>query len=280
MPSVPSPTPPTRKAVILARGLGTRMKRADTSPSLSEAQARVADAGMKGMIPIGRPFLDYVISALADAGIRDVCLVIGPEHDAVRAHYATGLSRVRVHFAVQQQPRGTADAVAAAEAFAGDDVVLVLNADNYYPVDAYRSLAALGRSGLVGFDAGALVALGNVPAERVRAFALITTTPGDPHALLASITEKPDEATWARLAPHSLVSMNLWSFTPAIFAACRRVAPSPRGELELQDAVRIARDELGESFHVIPFAGGVLDLSSRGDIPAVGAALAGVDVQL
>ena len=73
---------------------------------------------------------------------------------------------------------------------------------------------------------------------------------------------------------------NLWSFTPTIFAACRRVTPSVRRELELQDAVRFARDELREQFTVIPFAGGVLDLSHRSDIPAVAAALDGVAVRL
>lgn len=275
---------PTRKAVILARGLGSRMRRADAEATLDAAQAKAADAGLKAMIPIGRPFLDYVISALADAGITDVCLVIGPEHDGIRAHYATGLTRVRVHFAVQAEPRGTADAVAAAERFAGPDTFLVLNADNYYPVEAYRRLAASGGAGLVGFDADALVREGNIPADRVRAFALVTVEDGGEAApggaQLASIVEKPDADTYARLAPVSLVSMNLWSFTPTIFAACRRVTPSVRGELELQDAVRIARDELHERFAVIPFAGGVLDLSHRGDIPAVAAALAGVAVQL
>lgn len=270
----------TRKAVIMARGLGSRMRRADAAASLDEAQARAADAGMKAMIPIDRPFLDYVISALADAGITDVCLIIGPEHQAIRDHYAVGLTRVRVHFAVQEEPRGTADAVAAAEAFVGGDTFLALNADNYYPVEAYRRLAAVGGAGLVGFDAATLVRDSNIPAERVRAFALVTVEAHAGLPRLTDIVEKPDEATYHRLAQHALVSMNLWSFTPAIFEACRRVRPSVRGELELQDAVRIAREELGEPFTVAPFAGGVLDLSHRGDIPAVTAALEGVKVEL
>ena len=65
-----------------------------------------------------------------------------------------------------------------------------------------------------------------------------------------------------------------------IFQACRRVRPSVRGELELQDAVRIAKHELGERFRVIRQEGGVLDLSSRRDIPAVQAALEGTEVRL
>ncbi len=57
------------KAVILARGLGTRMRRDDAGAELSAEQASLADSGMKAMIPVGRPFLDYVLSGLADAGV-------------------------------------------------------------------------------------------------------------------------------------------------------------------------------------------------------------------
>jgi len=59
------------KAVILARGLGTRMRKADSAARLDPTQAAAADTGIKAMIPVGRPFLDYVLSALADALRRD-----------------------------------------------------------------------------------------------------------------------------------------------------------------------------------------------------------------
>lgn len=266
------------RAVILARGLGTRMRQEDAGAALDAEQAAVADAGVKGMIPIGRPFLDYVISALADAGITDVCLVIGPEHQAVRDYYGSlTLERVRVHFAVQAQPRGTADAVAAARDFAGAQTILVLNSDNYYPVEAYRALARLGASGLVGFEREALVTESNIAEERILKYALVAR---DADGFLEEIVEKPDAATFARMASHALVSMNLWSFAPTIFEACARVQPSSRGELELQDAVRIAMHDLGERVRVIPMAAGVLDLSNRRDIPAVAARLAGVQVRL
>jgi len=103
-------------AVILARGLGTRMRRADDGAPLDDDQARVAESGLKAMIPIGRPFLDYVLSGLADAGLAEACLVIGPEHGAAREYYGSTAvpARIRVGFAVQEQPLGTADAVAAA----------------------------------------------------------------------------------------------------------------------------------------------------------------------
>jgi glucose-1-phosphate thymidylyltransferase len=52
-----------------------------------------------------------------------------------------------------------------------------------------------------------------------------------------------------------------------------------RGELEIIDAVRLLVQE-GEVFAVVPAAVGVLDMSSRGDVAAVQAALADVEVRL
>ncbi|MCC7051981.1 MAG: nucleotidyltransferase family protein [Gemmatimonadaceae bacterium] len=261
----------TCKAVILARGLGTRMRREDTAARLDAAQAQVAAGGVKAMIPIGRPFLDHAMTGLADAGITDVCLVIGPEHAAIRTYYdALTLRRIRVHYAIQPTPDGTAGAVAAAEPFADGETVLVMNGDNYYPVVACRALADAGGSGVVGFGLQGLIANSNIPAERVRQFALLQR---DADGFLTGIVEKPDEATYAALVDHSLVSMNLWSFSPVIYEACRRVQPSVRGELELQDAVRIAMGALGERFRVVESDAGVLDLSTRGDIESVAAVL-------
>jgi len=257
----------TTKAVILARGLGTRMRQADAAAELSAAQVAVADAGMKAMIPIGRPFMDHLLSGLADGGLTDVCLVLGPEHESVRTYYRDLVThRVRVHFAVQESPDGTAGAVAAVEPFAGGDTILVLNGDNFYPIAACRNLAAIGTAGVVGFAIDGLVAKGNIPRERVRQFALLQV---GADGRLATVIEKPDEATYVALVAHSLVSMNLWSFTPTIFDACRRVTPSARGERELVDAVRIAISEFGEPFTVVHSDDGVLDLSSRGDIESV-----------
>ncbi len=278
---------PIRKAVILARGLGSRMRRADSSASLNEHQARVASAGVKALIPVGvtehggaaRPFLDYVLSALADAGITSVCLVIGPEHHAVRDYYGGSGSpkRLRVAFAIQQEPRGTADAVLAAEHFAAGEHVLVLNSDNYYPVTAYRALCEFGEASLPGFDRDALVRQGNIDAERIRVFALLDTSPD---GYLTDIVEKPDAVTFERMGAHALVSMNLWALPPQIYDACRQIQPSLRGELELPDAVRYAIRHMHIRFRVFPVAEGVLDLSSRGDVAAVGRALARLNVRL
>jgi len=266
-------------AVILARGLGSRMRRDAPDAALTGAQREAADSGVKAMMPIGRPFLDYVLSALADGGVTDVCLVIGPEHEQVRRYYTHDVSprRIRVVFAVQAEPRGTADAVLSAASVAGRSPFLVLNADNYYPVSAYRTLVEYAGPALPGFDRAALVREGNVDAERIRHYALLRVSRD---GYLEDIVEKPDVATFEQFSANALVSMNLWSFSDVIFEACRRIEPSARGELELPTAVRFAVRELGERFRVFPVASGVLDLSNRRDIAIVAERLRGVEVQL
>lgn len=261
--------PPITKAVILARGLGTRMRAADETAKLDAAQHATAARGLKAMIPIGRPFLDYVLSALANAGYRDICLVIGPEHTQVREYYdhTAPPRRVNIHYAVQPQPRGTADAVLAAENFAEADEFLVLNSDNFYPVDCLRALRELDGPGLAAFDAGALVRESNISEERLRSYAVLRLDAG---GFLADIVEKPEA-----IASAALISMNLWRFPPAIFAACRAVPLSARGEFELPRAVRDAIVS-GMRLKAVRCSAGVLDLSRRADIAMVASHLRGV----
>ena len=252
------------------------MQQGDPGALLSDAQHRAADTGSKAMMPVafGRPFLDWVLSALADAGVRDICLVVAPEHAMVRKYYsALTLTRIRISFVVQEEPRGTADAVLAAEPFAASDLVMVLNADNYYPAEAYRALITLGVPALVAFEREALIAQSNIEPERIAKYALVDI---DEDGVLRRIVEKPDQhAIDAWLGPQ-YVSMNLWSLPPSIYEACRRIRPSSRGELELPAAVQYAIDEMHVEFRAVPMRGpgaGVLDLSSRKDVAAVTARL-------
>ncbi len=253
------------------------MRAQSESVTLEGQAAAAANAGVKGMIDVGRPFLDYLVSALADVGITDVCLVIGPEHDMIRDHFAQlELTRVRVHFAIQQEPKGTADAVSAAEEFAAGDRVLVLNSDNYYPPEALNKLLDAPGSAVLGFDRHALIEQSNIPADRIAAFAILAV---DAEGNMERIIEKPDAETLAKFGEDAPISMNAWVFNPVIFEACRNVTPSVRGELELQSAVDWAM-ERGEVFTVVPGAVGCLDMSRRDDIAAVKERLAAVEVSL
>lgn len=267
----------TRRAVVLARGLGTRMRRDDAAAALTGEQASVAETGVKALIPIGRPFLDYVLSALADAGLTSACLVIGPEHAAVREYYGRlQTSRISIDFAEQAEPRGTADAVLAVEAWTAGAPFLVLNSDNYYPVDALGALAALDGPGLIAFSRAGLLADGLIPPERIARFAVLELDAGNG---LRRIVEKPDARTLPALGEDVAVSMNCFRLDHRIFDVCREVPQSPRGELELPVAVQLAV-ERGIRFQAVRSSAAVLDLSSRGDIAGVAARLAGVEVRL
>lgn len=264
--------------VILARGLGTRMRKADESATLDQAQAAAADSGVKAMITIDRPFLDYVLSTAADAGYRRACLVIGPEHQVVRDYYGKlNSKRISVEFAIQEKPLGTANAVAAAEAFAGNEGFLMLNSDNYYPLQAMAALRELPGAGIAAFDQDAMLVGSNIPAERLTKFAVVRMT-GDGY--LNQVIEKPDEATLKTLPKPWGVSVNCWRFGPKIFQACKSIGLSPRGEYEITDAVQYAIDKLDERFKVCWCNAPVLDLSSRGDIGPVAARLKGMKVNL
>ncbi|MFZ0211867.1 MAG: nucleotidyltransferase family protein [Candidatus Acidiferrales bacterium] len=267
-----------RKAVILARGLGKRMRSSDSSAHLAADQSRAADAGMKAMIPIGRPFLDFVLSALADAGFTEACLVVGPEHTAIREYYASAPARrIKITFAIQEHPIGTANALLAAESFTAGESFLVLNSDNYYPVEIFRALRTLGEPGLPAFERETLVRDGNIPPDRIRGYALLKISPA---GYLDRIVEKPDQMPAAIAGEEIFISMNCWRFSPAIFRACREVPRSARGEFELPEAVQFGLSSLGLRFKAIPFRAGVLDLSYRGDIAEVAKRLAGVRVEL
>ncbi len=266
------------KVVILAAGLGTRMIKANGEAELDAKQAAVADSGVKAMIPIDRPFLDYVLSVVAAAGYKNVCLVIGPEHHELRDYYTNQLkiTRLKISFAVQQKALGTADAVLAVEQFAAGDDFIVINSDNYYPLEALSKLRQLTGAGTALFSRQSMFEGSNIPAERLAAFAVVKSQDG----LLQEIIEKPDPQTLASLPEPLYFSMNCWRFTSTIFKACRQISPSVRGELEIPDAVQYAIDKLSEPFVVVPVRGAVLDLSYRSDVGPVAKKLAGIQVEL
>ena len=109
----------------------------------------------------------------------------------------------------------------------------------------------------------------NIAPEKIAAFALATA---DADGNLAELVEKPDAETAARLGPDAVISMNCWLCGPAIFDAARAIPRSARGEYEITDAVRAAI-AAGDPYAVVVSSEGVLDMSARGDIASVAAAL-------
>ncbi len=261
------------KAVLLAAGRGTRMRRPDADAVLTPEQDAAADRGWKALMPIhGRPFLDYGLSVLAAAGIEEVCVVDGPESPVRETYRARRLRRVRLAFVIQDRPLGSADALAAAEEFADGGDFLALNSDNLYPLSACRAMRDLGGPGLPVFEREELLAASNFTRERVDAFAVLDVGPGGE---LRGIVEKAPGSGGAD--GRVLLSMNLWRLSPAIFAACRRVPVSARGERELPQAVAWAIAHGRDTFRTVPCAEGVLDLSTRRDVALVESRLAGLE---
>jgi glucose-1-phosphate thymidylyltransferase len=158
------------------------MQQTGGASTLSAIQAVAAAAGAKGMMPIGngntRPFLDYVLSALADAGCTSVCFVVAPDHSHIRDYYegAGCPSRLNLAYAVQPVADGTARAVQSAQSFVGDAPFLVLNSDNLYPARVLQALTQLDGPGLPAYQRDSLVNDSGFPAERVTGFAAIEVT--------------------------------------------------------------------------------------------------------
>lgn len=238
------------------------MRAADESAVLTKEQTLVASQGIKALIPVadGKTMLELILENLADAGFVDLCLVIGPEHDTIRKFCS--VNDLQVSFAVQQEPLGTSDAVLAAESFIGpDDLFLVVNSDNLYPVEGLRRLRNEACPALIGFERSSLIAKSNISEDRIAKFAAVEI---DDERNLIRIVEKPKD-----IAASSYVSMNAWLFSPKIFDACKAIGPSERGEYEITAAVQYSIDVLGERFAVVTSNEGVLDLSSRADIESV-----------
>lgn len=251
------------KAVILARGLGTRMRAVSPAASLTAEQERNASAGTKTLIPVagGKTLLDLILSNLKEAGFSDICLVIGPEHDMIREQCSNAGSDVR--FAIQNEPKGTADAVAAAQSFVGkDELFLVANSDNLYEVGGLSQLRNAGGPAMLAFDRKSLIDHSNIPEDRISKFAVVEI---NDEGNLISVNEKPDH-----VHADAFISMNAWIFSKKIFDACRAIGPSDRGEYELTTAVQYAIDDLGEVIAAVRTREGVLDLSSRADIESIG----------
>ncbi|MDX1998694.1 MAG: NTP transferase domain-containing protein [Thermoanaerobaculia bacterium] len=265
---------PLTHAVVLAAGRGSRLAEPRPGVTLSPAQEAAAATGLKALMPVPeRPFLDHGLAALEAVGIRRFGIVLGRHHEPLRRHLATldhDLTLLE-----QPAPRGTADALLAAEDFTGDQPFLALNADTYYPPAALSALVSLTGPGLLALDRDQVLASeqSNLTDAKLCRFALVASTPDGG---LLELIEKPDAATWAawlaRPEPVRL-SINAFRFAPSIYSFCRRVPPSPRGEFELPAAVALAV-AAGEPFTVAVTGAPVLDLTERSDVAVVSRTLA------
>lgn len=222
---------------------------------LAAGQAR-RYGGCKPLAPVGpggEAIIDLVASDAIDAGFSTIVLVLSPSTGpAIRYHVETVWPKaLDVRFAEQALARGTVDAVASAwGALEADAAYGVANADDLYGPRPLGLLAAHLTAEphepcLVGFPLS-LATIGEAPVTR----GVCTVSAG---GYLAGIDERRlvvpdgpgrfragDGRQPAELAGDSLVSMNLWGFTPELrphFEAALADAGDESAEVLLPEVV-------------------------------------------
>ncbi len=103
---------------ILAGGLGTRLR------------SVIADRP-KVLAPVaGKPFLAHLLDRLADAGVRQVVLLVGYAADQVRSAFGDRYGGMELAYSVEPEPLGTGGALRFALPLFDHETVMLLNGDS------------------------------------------------------------------------------------------------------------------------------------------------------
>ncbi|MEV7801315.1 glucose-1-phosphate thymidylyltransferase [Microbispora sp. NPDC088329] len=199
------------KALVLAGGSGTRLR------PITHTQA-------KQLVPVAnKPVLFYGLESIAEAGIREVGIVVGDTHAEIEAAVGDG-SRfgLQATYLRQEAPLGLAHAVLIARDYLGDDDFVMYLGDNFI-VGGIEGLAERFRAR----RPSAQIMLTRVSDPRQFGVAEL-----DANGRVVGLEEKPRE-------PKSdLALVGVYLFTPAIHDAVAELKPSWRGELEITDAIQ------------------------------------------
>jgi len=191
------------QTVVLAAGKGTRMR-------------PLTDHAPKPMLPVaGRPLVVHCLEAAIAAGATRLVVVVGYEAESIRAALAERDWEIPVTVVVQEEQRGTADAVRTANPELAAEPFVVLNGDVLYDT---ASLAELYQSG---------PAVGSYRVENPSAYGVLDVEDGQ----VRGVDEKP-------ATPQSdLVNTGAYVF-PAAAREWLSVDESDRDELELTDVLQ------------------------------------------
>jgi glucose-1-phosphate thymidylyltransferase len=224
------------KGVILAGGSGTRLH-------------PLTKVTSKQLLPVyDKPMIYYPLTTLILSGVQDVLVITRPEDEAsFKSLLGDGSELgISVSYATQEKPAGLAQAPLIAEDFLdGDGFCLILGDNFLYGSGLGRKLQNLESS------EGATVF-----AYKVNDPTQYGVVELDSSGIPISIEEKPK-------APKSdLAIPGLYFFDKDIVEICRALKPSPRGELEITDALKeyMSRGKL--SVEVLPIGTAWLDMGS------------------